>query len=172
MTTLEEEEDLFEAHLSMDFEDDAQKKPWHLSAQSRKNEYHHYEQHEHTRDVHREPYELLDDVPPANIPSQTNLMKPRYPVDDETHNARRRVTFRLENDSSPYSIDDYSDVGDFSTTSRGSKMSYENTYPTYAGDDHIFGGRFARRRGVLLLRVRAGEAAGQDEMGLGPLVAA
>ncbi|KAL7491900.1 hypothetical protein ACHAWT_001149 [Skeletonema menzelii] len=139
MTTLEEEEDLFEAHLSMDFEDDEHKKrPWQSARPRSNNEYHHYAQDEHKRGVYREPYELLDDVPPANIPSQANLIKPRYPVDEETHNGRRRVTFRLENDSSPYSIDDYSDVEDFSTSSRGSKMSYENIYPKYAEDDHIF----------------------------------
>ena len=155
MTTLEEEDDLFGAHLSMDFEDDAQKnRPW-KSAHPRNDEYHNYRpQNERTRDVHREPYELLDDVPPANIPSQANLLRPRYPVDEhypsadgsgrepydgvDTHNSRRRVTFRLENDSSPNSIDDYSDVDVVSTSSRGSKMSYENTYPKDAEDDNIF----------------------------------
>ena len=146
MTTLEEEDDLFGAHLSMDFELDAQKnRPWQQSVRSQNSNDYHYSYHERTRDAYREPYELLDDVPPANIPSQANLLiQPRYeyPVDDEAHNARRRVTFRLENDSSPYSIDnysmDYSDVEVISTSSRGSKISYDNTYPKYAEDDNIF----------------------------------
>jgi tetratricopeptide (TPR) repeat protein len=136
MTTLEEEDDLFGAHLSMDFEDGATKnRPWQ-SARPRNDEYHHrYTQNERTSDVYREPYELLDDVPPANIPSQANLIKPRYPVD--AYNDRPRVTFRLENDSSPYSIDDYSDVDVVSNYSNGSKMSYDNTYPKYAEDNFI-----------------------------------
>lgn len=144
MTTLEEEDDLFGAHLSLDFELDAQKnRPWQ-SARSQNSDNHHYSYNEHPRDAYREPYELLDDVPPANIPSQANLIQPRYeyPVDDDTHNARRRVTFRLENDSSPYSIDnysmDYSDVEVFSTSSKGSKISFDNTYPRYAENDNIF----------------------------------
>lgn len=145
MTTLEEEDDLFGAHLSLDFELDAQKnRPWKSVRSQNSDDHHHNNYHERTRDAYREPYELLDDVPPANIPSQANLIQPRYeyPVDDDTHNTRRRVTFRLENDSSPYSIDsysmDYSDVEVFSTSSKGSKISYDNTYPRYAEDDNIF----------------------------------
>lgn len=147
MTTLEEEDSLFGAHLSMDFEFEEQKnRPWQ-SARSQNSDTHHYSYHESTKDAFREPYELLDDVPPANIPSQANLIQPRYeyPVDDDTYNACRRVTFRLEHDSSPYSIDnysmDYSDGEVFSASSKGSKISYDNTYPRYAeeeDDDNIF----------------------------------
>jgi tetratricopeptide (TPR) repeat protein len=130
MTTLEEEDDLFGAHLSMDFEDETTKnRPW-KSARPRNDDYtRHYTQYEHTSVVYREPYELLDDVPPANIPSQANLIKQRYPVD--ANNDRPRVTFRLENDSSPYSIDDYSNVDVVSNYSNSSRMSYENTGPKY-----------------------------------------
>ena len=155
MTTLEEEDALFGAHLSMDFEDDApNNRPWQ-SARPRNDEYHHhhYSQNERTTSaVYCEPYELLDDVPPANIPSQENLIKSRYPVDEiyprvdgigsdsgiDAHNARPRVTFRLENDSSPCSIDDYSDVEVVSNNSSGSKMSYENSYSKYGEDNNVF----------------------------------
>ena len=143
MTALEEEDDLFGAHLSMDFEDDAQKnRPW----QSTRRNNNHYTQTKYTSDVYREPYELLDDVPPASIPSQANLIKLRYPVDelypsaDEIGsesgklNARPRVTFRLDNDSSPYPIDDYSDV---EAMSNNSYRAYDNSISESRSDSEM-----------------------------------
>ena len=136
MTALEEDE-LFGAHLSMDFEEEDVHKNWPWKSTRPRNDGIGL-----TRNVCREPYELLDDVPPADIPSQTNLMQSKYPIDAPTygsgissHHARRRVTFRLEHDSSPYSIDDYSEMEAFSTHSRNSGMSY--TYMNYVGEDNI-----------------------------------
>lgn len=70
MTTLQEEDELFGASLSMDFylsPSSASHRPWLSSSSSAPR---------------RQPFELLDDVPPATFHSEKVIASPRYPVDE------------------------------------------------------------------------------------------